>query len=75
LRRKLKEYSKGGERYKCAFVKKKISDKNLEQRQIYENTHKDLLIIGHFGYVIYTDEAHVDPLSIIQDKVLREKRH
>lgn len=60
MRRKLKEYTKEGERYNCAFVKKKISDKNLEQRQIYENTHKYFLIIGHFDYVIYTEKAHVN---------------
>jgi hypothetical protein len=75
LHRKLKEYTKGGQRYKCAFAKKKISDKNLEGRQIYENTHKDLLIIGHFDYVIYTDKPHVDPPSMIQEEVLREERH
>ena len=75
MRRKLKEYTKGGQRYKCAFVKKNISDKNLEERQIYETTHKDFHIISHFDHVIYTDEAHVDPPSIIQEDVLREERH
>lgn len=32
-------------------------------------------IISHFDHVIYTDEAHVDPPSIIQEEVLREERH
>jgi hypothetical protein len=75
LRRKLKEYTKGGQRYKYAFVKKKISDKNLEKRRIYGDAHKDLPIIGHFDHVIYTDKAHVNPLSMIQKDVLREEGH
>lgn len=75
LRRKLKEYTKGGQRYKCAFVKKKISDKNLEERRIHRAAHKDLPIIGHFDHVIYTDEVHVDPSSMIQEEVLREEGH
>jgi hypothetical protein len=60
LRRKLKEYTKEGQRYKCAFVKKKISDKNLEERRIHRDAHKDLPIIGHFDHIIYTDEVHVN---------------
>jgi transposase len=75
LRQKLKKYTKGGQRYKYAFVKKKISDKNLEKRRIHRDAYKDLTIISHFDYVIYTDKAHVNPLSIIQEEVLREEGH
>ena len=39
LQNKLREYTKGGARYKCAFVKKVISDKNKEEREKYGNDY------------------------------------
>jgi hypothetical protein len=38
------------------------------------NTHK-YLIVGHFDYMIYTDEVYVDLLFIIHKEALREERY
>jgi hypothetical protein len=50
--------------------------KNLRQKpkkkRIYEDTHKDLFIIGYFDYMIYTDKVYVNLLSIIQKEILKE---
>jgi hypothetical protein len=41
LQRKLKEHTNGGQRYKCAFVKKVVSDKNRKERAEYGEEHID----------------------------------
>jgi transposase len=38
LQRKLKEHTNGGQRYKCAFVKKTISDKNKNEWHMVRST-------------------------------------
>ena len=75
LTRKLKEYTNGGQIYKCAFVKKEISAKNKGERQAYGIKHKSKPLIGFWDHIFFTDEAHVDPLSLFQEGVLRELRH
>ena len=73
LRRLLKKNTKGGGMYKCAFVKKVFSAKNRRERVTYglENIYKPLF--GFFDHIVYTDEAHVDPTSQGQGRVLRER--
>ena len=73
LQRKLKEHTKGGGRYLCAFVKKVISSKNKEQREEYGKDHKWAPLFGFFDHIVYTDEAHVDTTSQAQGRVLREQ--
>ena len=73
LQRKLKEHTKGGGRYLCAFIKKEISKKNRGERAIYGNDHIYDSIFGHFDHIVYTDEAHVDPTSQAQGRTLREQ--
>ncbi len=73
LQRKLKEHTKGGGRYLCAFVKKVISAKNKKEREKYGQNHKWSPLFGFFDHIVYTDEAHVDPTSQAQGRVLREQ--
>ena len=73
MQRKIKEHTKGGGRYKCAFVKKVISDKNKEGHQKYGNQHVFKALFDFFDYIVYTDEAHIDPTSQAQGRVTREQ--
>jgi transposase len=73
LQRKLKEYTKMGGRYKCAFVKKVISAQNYTSRAIYSKTYLYDPLFGFFDYIVYTDEVYIDPTSQAQGMVLREQ--
>jgi hypothetical protein len=73
LQRLLKRHTKGGGRYLCAFIKKVISKKNRVERSIYGETHLYDPLFGFFDHIVYTDEAHVDPTSQSQGRVLREQ--
>lgn len=73
LQRKLKEHTKGGGRSLCAFIKKVISAKNEVERTKYGNDHLYDSLFGFFDHVVYTDEAHIDPTSQTQGRVLREQ--
>jgi hypothetical protein len=69
----LKEYTKGGGQYKCAFIKKVISKKNRQERSTYSNDHVYNSFFGFFDYIVYTDKAHIDLISQAQGRVLREQ--
>jgi hypothetical protein len=73
LQRKLKEHTKGGAWYLCAFVEKIISVKNKADRGKYGHDHVFKPLLGFFDHIVYTDEAHVDPTSQAQGRVLREQ--
>jgi hypothetical protein len=73
LKRKLKEHTKGGGRYMCAFVRKVISAQNYASRVTYGEAHLYDPLFGFFDHIVYTDEAHVDPTSQAQGMVLREQ--
>jgi len=73
LQRKLKEHTKGGRWYKCAFINKTIRAKNHALRETYGQTHLYDSLFGFFDYIVYTDEAHIDPTSQAQGMVLREQ--
>ena len=73
LQRKIKEHTKGGGRYLCAYVEKVISDKNHVERATYGDKHIYKPLFGFFDHIVYTDEAHVDPTSQAQGRVLREQ--
>jgi hypothetical protein len=69
----LKEHTKGGGRYKCAFVKKEISHKNRAERTTYGEINIYQPIFGFWDHNIYTDEAHIDPTSQAQGMIAREQ--
>ena len=71
----MKEHTKKGGRYKCAFVKKEVSDKNQEEREDYGHKHKGKLLYGFWDHILFMDEAYVDPTSLIQEQVTREEGH
>ena len=73
LQRKLKEYIYGSQRYKCIFVKKKISDKNKAERVKYAQEHVDKSIEDFWSYIFFTDEAYIDPTSQAVGDILRER--
>src|SRR4051812_35961394 len=73
LQRKIKEHTKRGGRYLCAFIKKVISTKNREERGTYGSKHLYDPLFGFFNHIVYTDEAHVNPTSQAQGRVLREQ--
>ena len=60
----MKEHTKGGGRYLCAFVKKVISNKNKEKRETYGANHIYDPLFGFFDHIVYTDEAHIDPTTM-----------
>ena len=63
----------GGGRYKCAFVKKTISDKNATERTTYGSQHLYDPIFSFWDHIVFTDEAHIDPTSQAQGRVTREQ--
>lgn len=69
----MKRHTKGGGRYCCAFIKKTISLKNRKEQTIYGDTHIYHPLFGFFDHIVYTDEAHVDPTSQAQSRILREQ--
>ncbi|KAG9239988.1 hypothetical protein BJ878DRAFT_331560 [Calycina marina] len=72
LQRKLKEHTKGGRRYKMAFVKKQVSDKNRAERVTYGTEHRGKSIRKYWSCITFTDEAHIDPSSQAVGYILRE---
>ena len=56
-----------------AFVKKKVSAKNKEERVAYGTEHKDDTIDDYWCHICFTDEAHVDPKSQRVGEILREE--
>lgn len=72
IQRQIKKHTRGGGRYLCAFIKKVISSRNRGNRTIYGHANIYQPIFGFFDHIIYTDEAHIDPTSQAQDRVLRE---
>jgi len=75
LQKKLKEHTKGGQRYKQAYVRKEISAKNRTLRTKYGEEHKDKSIHDFWQFLFFTDEAHIDPSSMAQGCILREQGH
>ncbi|KUJ06774.1 uncharacterized protein LY89DRAFT_396661 [Mollisia scopiformis] len=73
LQRMMKRNTKGGGRYKCAFVKKQISPKNKEEREKYGHDHKKEPLHGFWDHIVFTDKAHVDPTSQAQGMITRER--
>ena len=72
LQQKLKEYTKGGKRYLCAYIKKVISEQNHASQATYGKAYLYNPLFGFFDHIIYTNKAHVNPISQAQGIVLRE---
>ena len=73
LQRRLKQTIKGGQRYKQAYIQKKISPRNLQSRAKYGRDHQHKTIENFWQFVYFTDEAHIDPSSKPQGLILREQ--
>ena len=73
LQRKLKEATNGGQRYKQAYIKKKLSAKNKRLRVAYGLEHENKGIDDFWQFHFFIDEAHIDPSSQAQGNILREQ--
>ena len=73
LQRKIKEHTRGGRRYKMAFVKKQVSKKNKEERVEYGKRHAHKTIEDFWSCITFTDEAHIDLTSQAIGDILREE--
>lgn len=73
LQRRLKQSTKGGQRYKMAYVKKKIRPQNKIKRTTYGEENKDKNVDEHWRFHLFTDELHWDPAAEKQGNILREE--
>ena len=60
----LKKYTKGGRKYKQAYVGKEISKANKALRAAHGEAHKDKPLIGFWDGIFFTDEAHINPSAL-----------
>jgi transposase len=72
LQTRLKQSTYGGQRYKQAFIRKVLSEKNHQLRVEYGEEHKGKSIDNFWQFIYFTDEAHIDPSSMAQGYILRE---
>ena len=72
LQAALKKHTKGAQRFKMAFIKKKISKANLKKRVDYGHEHLGKTIYDFWRFIFFSDESHIDPSSMSQGHVLRE---
>jgi hypothetical protein len=73
LQTRLKQATKGGQRYKQAYVKKEISKKNRILRANYGRKYEHETIHSFWQFLYFTDESHIDPSSMKQGYILRER--
>ena len=73
LQRKLREHTNNAQKYQQAYIKKEISKKNREERTDYGERHQHANIEDFWSHVLFTDEAHIDPGSRAQGRILREQ--
>jgi hypothetical protein len=74
LQRCTQKHIPGAQRYKCAFVKKVVLGKNLDERAKYGAEHIDKSIEAFWEQIVFTDKAHIDPSSLTQGHILWEHR-
>lgn len=72
---RLKQETKGTQRFKQAYIRKEISKANLRIRTEYSQLHTSKSIKDFWQYIFFTDEAHIDPSSYAQGNILREEGH
>ena len=73
LQRRFAQDTNGAQMYKMAYTKKKLSSVNKRKRIAYAKEHENKTIGNFWRYVLFTDEAHVDPSSECQGRTLRER--
>ncbi|KAG9240446.1 hypothetical protein BJ878DRAFT_290756 [Calycina marina] len=75
FQRKLRARTKGGRRFKCAFVKKVVSTKNRGggAREAYGWEHGDKSLDNLWAYDVFTDKTHIDSGSQAVGDILREE--
>jgi len=63
------------QRYKQAYIQKRISAKNRCERTDYGIKHQDKGVDDFWKYIVFTDETHIDPSSLCQGNILCEQGH
>ena len=71
----LKQSTYGGQMFKQAFVRKILSQRNCQLWVAYVKEHKGQTVDDFWQYVYFTNEAHIDPSSMVQGFILRELGH
>ncbi|TAQ83164.1 hypothetical protein B7494_g8513 [Chlorociboria aeruginascens] len=72
LQRRLKQTTFRGQRYKQAYVRKKISPANRRKRMSYGFEHRGKIIQDFWANIMFTNEAHIDPSAQEIGYILRE---
>jgi hypothetical protein len=72
LQRRLKVETRGGQRRKQAYVKKRISPANKIKRTDYGKEHQGKTVQDFWQWIVFTDEAHIDPSAQGVGFILRE---
>ena len=70
MKARLKQATKGGQKFKMAYVKKKISAINKDLQVKYGREHQDKSIEDFWQFIYFTDEAHIDPSSTAHGYIL-----
>lgn len=73
MQRKIKQYTKRSRKYKQAFVRKVLSTFQIAARIAYAEQYVGQSFDECFKYVMFTDEAHIDPTSQRVGQILREE--
>ena len=72
LVRRILAETKDAQRYKQAYTRKILSQKNRDDRVTYGQTHKHKSVEEFWQWIIFTDEFHIDPASTGASFILRE---
>jgi hypothetical protein len=69
----LRRHTKGGQRYKQAYIQKTLSARNRATRVDYGQKYQHETVDSFWQYVYFTNEAHIDPTSQDVSYILREE--
>ena len=73
LQRRLRQTTNNARRYKQAYIQKDISKKIRILRVEYGQKHQDKTVNNFWQFILFSDEAHIDPSSTAQGHILREQ--
>ena len=73
LQARLKDDANRAQIYKKRYTMKEISDSQAENRKQYSLDHRDQTLEAFWSFVVWTDEAHFDPSSQGDKRVLQTR--
>ena len=60
----LKKYTKGGRKFKQAYITKEVSKTNKTICVTHGEKHNDKPLIGFWDTIFFTDKAYIDPSAL-----------